>query len=283
MSRQLRLSCADYTWPGLSHETALAVIADIGFAGVDLGFFGDVTHTKISQLLADAAGYARQVRNRVTHAGLVVADLFLTPDAFDLAVMDPANPDPADQAAAQRIFDATVGLARDLGAPGITLLPGVRHPGQTNAAAIGEAARNLRPRVEQAAAAGLRLSFEPHIGSIADNPERALELVHATPGLTITLDPSHLVFAGATLDELVPLLPHTGHLQLRPGGVGKMQTRVPDNEIDFDQLLSDLAACDYAGWVAAEYVWMAKWGCDAVDNTAETIRLKQQLDSWAGR
>jgi sugar phosphate isomerase/epimerase len=280
MSGIAGLSCADYTWPGLSHPVALDVIADIGFTGVDLGFFGDATHVTIPALLADPVGYSAAIRERVAAAGLVVADLFLTPDAYDLAVLDPANPDSSDQRESRRIFDATVQFAVELGAPGVTLLPGVRHPGQSNRDAIAAAARTLAPRVDVATAAGLRLSFEPHIGSIADNPERALDLVERTPGLQITLDPSHLVFAGATVDELVALLPHTGHVQLRPGGVGRMQTRVPENEIDFTRLLDGLLRAGYRGWVAAEYVWMAKWGCDAVDNTAETIRLKRQLDAW---
>lgn len=275
-----RLSCADYTWPGLSHAAALTVIADIGFEGVDLGFFGDATHTTIPELLGDPEGYAATIRDRVQEAGLVVADLFLTPDAYDLAVMDPANPDPEDQLESQLIFDATLRFALDLEAPGITLLPGVRHPGQSNHEAIAVAARALLPRVEAANDAGLRLSYEPHLGSIADNAERALELCAAVPGLQITLDPSHLVFSGATLEDLLSLLPHTGHVQLRPGGVGRMQSRVPDNEIDFARLLGDLIAGGYQGWIAAEYVWMAKWGCDSVDNTAETIRLKAYVDNW---
>lgn len=278
-----RLSCADYTWPGLRHAAALAVIADIGFDGVDLGFFGDATHTRVPDLLADPVGYPAQVRERVAAAGLAVADLFLTPDAYDLAVLDPSNPDRDDQRESRRIFDATVRFALELGAPGITLLPGVRHPGQDNRTAIAVAAQALRPRVEAAHAAGLRLSYEPHVGSIADNPERALQLCEAVPGLQITLDPSHLVFVGATMDELAPLLPYTGHVQLRPGGVGRMQTRVPANEMDFGWLLDELVGAGYTGWIAAEYVWMAKWGCDAVDNTAETIRLKAELDAWRSR
>ena len=278
---RLRLSCADYTWPGLGHEAALTVISDIGFAGVDLGFFGDATHTKISHLLDDPTGYSQRVRARVQERGLVVADLFLTPDATDLAVLDPANPDPDDRRESQQIFEATARFAVELGAPGITLLPGVRHPGQSNSAAIAVAAETLSRRVEAAAEAGLRLSYEPHLGSIADNVERAVELCEAVPGLQITLDPSHLVFAGATLDEVLALVPYTGHLQLRPGGVGRMQTRVPDNEIDFERLLDVLIASGYRGWVAAEYVWMSKWGCDQVDNTAETIRLKAELDEWS--
>lgn len=260
---------------------ALAVIADIGFTGVDLGFFGDATHTKVPALLRDPVAYSAEMRDRVTAAGLVVADLFLTPNAYDLAVLDPANPDGGDQRESQRIFDATVQFAVELGSPGITLLPGVRHPGQSTREAMAVAAEALRPRVEAAQAAGLRLSYEPHLGSITDNVERALELCALVPGLQITLDPSHLVFTGATTHDLLELLPLTGHVQLRPGGVGRMQSRLPDNEIDFALLLDGLALIGYSGWIAAEYVWMAKWGCDGVDNTAETIRLKAWIDEWA--
>ena len=58
-----------------------------------------------------------------------------------------------------------------------------------------------------------------------------------------------------------------------------MQCKVPQNEIDLPLLLRALHAAGYDGWVASEYVWMEKWGCDEVDNTAETKRLKDLLAS----
>ncbi|WP_432970378.1 sugar phosphate isomerase/epimerase family protein [Dactylosporangium sp. CA-233914] len=278
----LRISCSDYTWPGLSHPTVLQVIRDIGFTGVDLGLFGDSTHLTLTELRNSPQRYAAEVRGRLAQHGLAAADLFLTPDATSLALLDPGNPDPADQARSLEIFDDTVAFAVELGVSGITLLPGVRHPGQTHREALASAANGLAVRVDRARAAGLRLSFEPHLGSVTDTVERIADLVAATPGLEVTLDPSHLAFAGATPAEMLELAAAVRHVQLRAGGIGKMQTRLADNEIDFTALLHGLWAGGYDGWLATEYVWMAKWDCDRVDNTAETIALKQHVEvQWA--
>ena len=47
----IRLSCADYGWPSVSHRTALAIVGDLGFAGVDIGVFGDATHVTVPSVV----------------------------------------------------------------------------------------------------------------------------------------------------------------------------------------------------------------------------------------
>ena len=69
----------------------------------------------------------------------------------------------------------------------------------------------------------------------------------------------------------------TRHVQIRPGGLGVMQCKVPDNQIDLRVLLAALRRTGYAGWIASEFVWMDKWKCDEVDNTAESKRLRELL------
>lgn len=278
----VRLSCADYGWPSVSHRTALAIIADLGFAGVDIGVFADATHVTVDTVVADPDVAATAVAERVAPFGLAVADVFLTAD-LDLARVSPTSCVPGDQARLAAVFDAMLAFAAVLDAPGVTLLPGIVADGQSADAAIGAAAEGLAPLVAAGASRGLGVSVEPHFGSVIESPAATALLLERCPGLTITLDPSHYVYSGWTVADMQPLLDRTRHVQIRPAADGRMQLKVADNGFDLAGLLGALRASGYDGWLASEYVWMEKWRCDEVDNTGESGRLRAVLaELWQG-
>jgi sugar phosphate isomerase/epimerase len=278
----MKFSCADYTWPALGHTTVMAVVADLGFTGIDLGVFGDDTHVKLSSLVDDPAREAERVGREVADAGLVAADVFLI-EGSDLEATAPNHPDSAVREASLGRFRKTLKFAQALGAPGVTVLPGVCFGDETVDQAIGRAATELAHRVDLAKTAGLRLSIEGHSGSCVETPETFSDLLERTPGLEATLDPSHYAYSGFSALDLVPLVARTGHVQLRPSGPGLMQGRLPDNTFDLESLVGALKDGAYGGWVATEFVWMEKWSCDRVDNTSETARLLHYLTELGQR
>lgn len=273
-----RLSCADYTWPSLSQATVLTVISDLGFSGVDVGIFADSTHTTVASVMEDAHETARRLGQLADDAGLRVADLFLTP-SLDLTKLTPSSPNPVDQANSEEVLERVLRVATTLGVSGVTILPGVVHSGDTYDAAIERSAAALRRRVALAAERDLALSVEPHFGSCIDTPRRTRQLLDLVPGLTLTLDPGHFVFGGATMLEVAELAGYTRHVQVRPGGPGVMQCRVGEGTVDVEFLVKSLEASGYDGWLASEFVWMEKWGCDRVDNTAEAAALRECMES----
>ncbi|MDO9173684.1 MAG: TIM barrel protein, partial [Actinomycetota bacterium] len=179
----ISLSCADYTWPVLGHRTVLAVIADLGFTGVDIGVFGDATHVTVPSVVADPRRRAAEVRRDVETAGLQVADVFLT-SSLELGRVTPTSRAGDDVAELRSIFRATAEFAAALDAPGVTLLPGVVAEGQTVAEAITLAAEGLAPLVEIGEELGLAVSVEPHFGSCIETPEATAALLDSCPGLT---------------------------------------------------------------------------------------------------
>ena len=265
-----RYSCADYGWPSLKHPTVMAVAQDLGYQGLDIGIFGEVTHVKVSDLQ-----YRRQASARISRAlstvGLQCSDVFLIP-SVDLSCLTPSHPDPVQQAEAIRIFESAALLTRDLQASGLTVCPGVVHEADTYQEALRRAARSLQARVEIAFSHGLELSVEPHWGSLVDTAEKVWDLLEAVEGLSLTLDVSMMFFCGMTVEEIASFAPRTRHVQFRPGTRDKVQVRLKHNEIDFDPILQALEA-SYQGWVATEYVWMERWGCDQVDVTEESRQL----------
>lgn len=273
----IRLSCNDYAWPGLSHRTVLAVIRDLGFEGVDIGLFADATHVTVESVVAGPERRALALRDEIESAGLFAADVFLT-SSLQIERLTPTSRFDDDVEQLRSIFAATVAFTAELGAPGITLLPGVVADGQSVGDAIALAAEGLAPLVAMGAARSLGVSVEPHVGSCIESPEAAADLVAQCPGLTVTLDPSHFAYAGCSVERMTQLADCTRHVQIRPAGPGVMQAKVPDNEVDLAVLLSSLHDAGYDGWIASEFVWMAKWRCDEVDNTAESKRLRELLE-----
>lgn len=272
----VRLSCNDYAWPSLSHGTVLGLIRDLGFEGVDIGLFADTTHVTLSSVAARPAERARELKVLVESAGLKVADVFLT-SSMDLDRLTPTSRVGSDVDDLRLIFRATVEFASELEAPGVTLLPGTVLAGQSIDDAISLAADGLAPLVELGNEHGLGVSVEPHIGSCIESPEAAQLLVERCPGLQVTLDPSHFAYGGFSAQEMAILAGCTRHVQVRPAGLGVMQAKVRDNQVDLALLLCALRDVGYDSWLASEFVWMEKWRCDEVDNTGESCNLRKVL------
>jgi sugar phosphate isomerase/epimerase len=276
----VKLSCAAYSWPTLSASTVFTIVSELGFGGIDLAIFGNDSHVTMSSVMEAPEAAAGEMRRLADAHGLVVADVFLIP-SNDLAELSPNHPDPAVRAASVDIFLRTLAFASALGAPGVTILPGVRHFGEPVDEAISRASEALAMRAELAAERDLELSVEGHFGSCVERPDSFLDLLDRTPNLWATLDPSHFAFTGSSAEDLRPLLPRSRHIQVRPCGTGLMQGRLVDNEFDYASFVAGMKDCHYDRFVATEFVWMEKWSCDRVDNTCETARLKDYLIALA--
>ena len=259
----------------MQHRTVMAVASDLGYDGIDIGIFEDVTHTKVSDLRHWREKSARINRDLNT-MGLKCADVFLIP-SVDLSCLTASHPDPQVQAEAIRIFELAALFARSLKAPGLTICPGVVHEGDTRQQALLRASEALRARVEIASFNGLELSVEPHWGSLIDTAERVGDLLDAVDGLSLTLDVSMMFFCGMTVEEISSFASRTRHVQFRPGNRDRVQVRLVHNQIEFGPVLEALNNASYRGWLGTEYVWMERWGCDQVDVTEESRQLLKSL------
>lgn len=274
----LRLSCADYSWPLLEHRTALRLIRDLGFDAVDIGLFWGATHVRPEEVVTDPRRWAGIVSERTESSGLVIADVFLTPGP-DLATRAPNHPDATVREEARALMRAAAEFAAGVGSPGVTVLPGVTFGDEDLGRALERSAAELSAWVEIAGERGLELSFEPHNLGVCDTPDRTLSLLQATPGLRTTLDPSHFAYAGFDAEAMLPLVPSSRHLQVRPARESVMQSRVVESTIDLGLLLDALTKGGYDGYVATEFVWIEGWDCNRVDNLSETILLRDLIRS----
>ena len=266
----MRLSCRDNCFPLLSHNAAMAVIADLGIEGIDVSVSGRHDQLVPREVVDDPKGEATRIKRNADRLGLAVADVFVLtgygPDTLSV------NETAIDaRAESRRQFESFVPFAVELGAPGITILPGeVWRDNSEEGLAV--AAGELAWRAERAADQGLGLSFEPHGRSNAPTPAAVLELLACAPGVTVTLDYSHFVGGGLAEAAADCLIPYARHIQARQASPGHIQATAKTGTIDFPRIIGLLDAAGYAGYFGFEYTWN-DW-IDEVDTLAQTALLR---------
>lgn len=295
----LKLACHTWGFSDQPLETAVQTIARLGFNYIDLG---SGPHLDTTAAAKDPKGEAGRIRALLERFHLEITDLYLLLPALSSA-------DEGRRLYEVRLFERLVPFAVALGVPGITLSPGIEPPQaqpdpfQTHPAdaqepppgqetAEGEpppppptpfdwAAQSLRSAVEIISETNLRLCFEPHLDSVASTPEKALALLEAVPGLSVTLDWAQFTAQGIISSEIEPLLPHTAHVQLRQAARGRLQTPYQEGTIDLRQVLALLFENDYRGALSIEYMNRSGWhGMAALDVIRETGRTRDALRTY---
>jgi sugar phosphate isomerase/epimerase len=279
---KLKLSCTDFSFPVLTHDQALGVISLIGLPGVDIGLFEGHGHLKPSCELIHPTVSGAQLKRRLKDRGLMAADIFLQIHA-DFSEYALNHPKDARRIFARDQFLRAIEYANAAGSNHLTILPGMAFKGESREASLARSVKELRWRVSQARGAKLCLGVEPHVGSIVDTPERALELAKRVPGLGLTLDYAHFTRAGFPDSAIEPLAKYATHLHARSARTGRLQAPLKENTIDFARIIRVLAARKFFGFIALEYVWIDWEHCNEVDILSETMQLQKALKTAAAR
>lgn len=279
---KLKLSCTDFSFPLLEHDRALAVIALLGLRGADIGLFEGHGHLKPGRELMRPERAGTALKRRLAAHGLKAADIFLQLHA-DFAEFAVNHPEASRRAVAREQFRRTLDYARAAGANHVTILPGVRFGNEPLAASASRSAAELAWRVAEARGAKLQLAVEPHVGSLTDTPERALDLVERVPGLGLTLDYAHFTRAGIADARIEPLTRFATHFHARAARRKRLQSPLKENTIDFPRALAALNKNSFAGWIALEYVWIDWEHCNEVDIISESVQLQRLLETAAAK
>src|SRR5580692_11168841 len=273
---KLNLSCTDFSFPLLEHDRALAAIALLGLRGSDIGLFEGHGHLKPGRELLRPGRNGAALKRKLASHGLKAADVFLQIHAgfVEFAIN---HPEVKRREFAREQFRRALDYANAAGSAHITILPGVTFTGEPRAASVARSADELAWHTGQAKAAKLQLAVEPHVGSLIDTPERALDLVKRVPGLGFTLDYAHFTRAGISDARIEPLTKFATHLHARAARRGRLQSPLKENKIDFPRALAALQKNKFAGWIALEYVLIDWEHCNEVDIISESILLRDQL------
>jgi sugar phosphate isomerase/epimerase len=273
---KLKLACADFTFPLLSHDKVLDLIAMLEFDGVDIGLFEGRSHLWPSREFRSPTKSGKQLGRKLADRGLRCADVFLqmNPSFIPYAI---DHPEMKRRAHARDWFLETLDYASASGAKHVTTLPGVYFENEKSAESWQRTCDELAWRVEQAKKNQIIFGIEAHVGSIAPNPKAALRLVKNVPGLTLTLDYTHFTRAGLPDSAAEPLIAHASHFHARGARKGRLQTSFQQNKIDYARILRAMRKTNYSGYVGVEYVWIDWEHCNEVDNLSETIQMRDFL------
>jgi sugar phosphate isomerase/epimerase len=276
----LKLACADFAFPLLTHELSLRLISMLGFGGVDIGLFDGRSHLWPSREFQDTERNAAALKRMADGLNLRIADVFLqtAPDFRPYAVN---HPDDAPRQMARDWFSKTLEYAAGCSCRHVTILPGVNFEEEQPEQSFARAVDELTWRTERARSFGITLGAEAHVGSLAPDPASAKRLVESVPGLTLTLDYTHFTRAGMSDDAIEPLVPFASHFHVRGARTGRLQAPFKDNVIDYRRVCDRLQGAGYGGWLGVEYVWIDWEHCNECDNLSETILFRDFLQSLA--
>ncbi|MFV0336878.1 MAG: sugar phosphate isomerase/epimerase family protein [Chthoniobacterales bacterium] len=174
-------------------------------------------------------------------------------------------------------FSAMVKFTHTLGAKHITGLPGVLHKENDPANNWEIAVEEATWRLNLCRQHEITYAIEAHVGSILPDPKTTLRFLKDVPNLTLTLDYGHFIYQEMSNEDCHPLLPYASHFHARGGAPGALQSTVPDNTIDFQNIVRHLKNAKYSGYYCLEYVWVDWENCNRTDNISETLRLRDLL------
>ncbi|NDJ62303.1 MAG: sugar phosphate isomerase/epimerase [Chloroflexi bacterium] len=263
----IEFGCHTWAFNDLTLSEALGTIARLGFRYVDLGSGPGLNSAR-------AATNPRKTANEITEDldffNLKISDLYLMLPRISLD-------DDERRAKDIEIFQALMPFAQALKTPGITVSPGLAHAPE-DTAAFARTTEALRALVAAGEKVKIPVSIEPHVDSMAATPEAALKLIDAVPGLGITLDWAQMIYQNIKHSEIIRLLPHVRHVQIRSATRTRLQTPFEKGRIDLPRMLGALLDAEYDGVITVETTLLSgRYGIQPVNAAREVTNIRDAL------
>lgn len=261
-------SCADFTFPLLSHRDSFKLIKMLGFDYVDIGLFQDRSHLQPSVQLVSPEKKGKELKKMAEDEGLKISDVFLQTslDFAELAINHPNSKIRKDQ---RELFLNFIDFTAAAGCLHCTGLPGVQFDENSWEICKDE----LLFRVNAAKMLGIAYAVEAHFGSIIEQPESTINMLEEAEGLTLTLDHSHYTAQGLNIELTRPLMAYASHMHVRGAKKGEMQTSVARSDTDFKIVAQHIKEAKYSGCICMEYTYVDWENCNRTDNVSESIIL----------
>lgn len=267
----MEIACHTWAFNDRPLTEALGTIARLGFRYVDIG---SGPHINVAQVAGDPRGAAAAIRRDLNVFNLQLSDLYLMLPRISL-------PDDVRRKKEIDSFRALLPFIVALEAPGVTLSPGLAYPDQNEDAyaRVVESLNTLMEATRRATpATRLRVSIEPHMDSMAQKPEVALQLLEDVDGLELTLDWAHLVCQDVFFDDIVKLIPKARHIQLRQAARAQLQLPFDRGRINVAQVIAALNDAGYDGIVSVEYLRTHGWhGTEEVETIREIAAMRDAI------
>lgn len=206
---------------------ACFLLDDLGFDKLELHFSADREHLNLEKILREPEAFLTQFRDatRLTPIAICV-DEEISNESLKLL---------SRLAKLLRVAQITLSAAR-LGTP------------------FNSEVDRLRDCLKIGNEAGVRISIKTKTGHLTEDPDTAVELCRAAPGLGLTLDPSYLLCGPMRRDDVESLYPHTLHVHLRDSSPDALQVPMGLGQIDFSRLVTHLERVRYNRALSVELI-----------------------------
>ena len=268
----------------LSFEGAVKVANALGFKNTAIGW----AHLDWPKLREDPVAAADDVKRVIEPLGMEIDDSFIwfrnrlvdeLVNELECTLTQP------DQRARDDNFEMLKSFTQfcvEIGCPGITLSSGIKYAdrGFSFDQIYAIAREELRRMVDYAGERGVEIRPEPHSESIMGTLATCQQMLEDVPGLKVSLDYSHFMPQGHSIEDVHVLIPHAGHVHARQANRQRLQCRYEEGILDFEAIVKELARQDYQGNIALEYVCVKYRGCNDIDVITETLKLKKDLEHY---
>ncbi len=208
-------------------ETALRQIAELEFDKFELALFEDGHHLRPSE-----AGDNPEAAQQLLRCGpsLIPSSLHI-----DFGSVDWSLP------VTRRRFDGLCRLAKLLSVAVLTI------PAAPQGTPIADEVKRLSSLTSGAMREGLVVALLTHAETLTADPQVAVELCQAVPGLELTLDPSHYVQGPNPNVDYDIVFPYVQNVHLRDTGLapGEFQVRVGQGQIEYARVVTQLQRYGY--------------------------------------
>jgi sugar phosphate isomerase/epimerase len=262
----MRLSVTSWSFPACTLPEAAAIARALGIGHIDIGLLHGPALDRAA-VLSDPLGTAAAVAAQGVQAANLYWLFGATPHQHPLS----------DTASLERNLaelDCVCRFAAALSIPTVFVLPGMARPATSHTSLMAQTATSLRAMLPVAAAHGVTLTIEPHVGGIVTSPAQTLALLEAVPGLSLTLDHAHFTCMGYSQDQIDVLARHAAHVHLRQARPGALQAKWGEGTLDFAAMFEMFREIGYQGFLSIEYVHQSYMNTLFDDVLTETIRMR---------
>ncbi len=169
------------------------------------------------------------------------------------------------------IFDGICRLAKLMRITQITL------PAGQIGTPFNEEIDRLRSRLVTSNAAGIRLSLKTKTGYLTEDPQTAVELCQAVPGLGLTLDASYYICGRFANQQFSQVYPYVYHVHLRDTSKTAVQVPVGLGELDYSRIIAQLRRYNNTAKVLS--VEILPELLDGSDRALEMRKIRMLLES----
>lgn len=262
----MTIACSTSIRSGSSLEEALRSVSALGFTHVDLLAIDGWVHIHPSDLVRDWEATADRLRRLLSDHSLVPIALNTGtgPQLHDRSA--PANSRRTEQ------IKAILRLIRACGIGVAAIQPLRSDPGRPWRDVLTDCVASLREYDALGREAGVTFALELHVDSPFETLEQAERLVEAMPEVRLVYDPTHFVMQGCDIRRTEWLMDKAAHVHLRDAAAGMMQTGFGAGAVDFEWVLSTLAARGYAGHFSIEYLEL-----DGTDRSSDILATRDAI------